>query len=277
MNLEKNIADTFATSRPSDAARVLETLGENDLRELLDESDLRAAATVVEALTPLEASRCLCLVSASRAAEILYELPLDRAADLLRRVGEGAREAILSHLPEPRRRPLQKLLSFPEQTAGAMMEPRVESFPQGMTVEATLRKIRQPGSHLRYYLYILDDDLVLTGVASLREIASASVRKTLRSIMTRPVHSLSARAGKNAILEHPGWRRYPLLPVVDEAGRLIGVFRYETFRRLQGLPDLEEASPLRVALAVGELFWLGASGLLRGLEERIPPPQREEA
>ncbi|HSF15904.1 MAG TPA: CBS domain-containing protein [Vicinamibacteria bacterium] len=277
MNLEKNIADTFAASRPSDAARVLETLGENDLRELLDDSDFRAAATVVEALTPLEASRCLCLVSVSRAADILNELPLGRAADLLRRVDGDTREAILSNVPEPRQRPLQKLLSFPEQTAGAMMEPRVESFPQGMTVEATLRKIRQPGRHLRYYLYVLDDDHVLIGVTSLRELASASVHKTLRSIMARPVHSLSARAGKNAILEHPGWRRFPVLPVVDEASRLIGVFRYETFRRLQGLPDLEEASPLKVALAVGELFWLGASGLLRGLEERPPSTRLEEA
>lgn len=269
MSLEKAIADAFASSRPSDAARVLEALSEDEVRELVDQSEIRAAAAVVEAMTPLAAARCLSLASAPHVVEIVSVLPLDRAGDLLRRLGNEKRAEILSRLPKERKAPLEKLLSFPEHTAGAMMEPRVESFPETMTVEATLHQVRRPGTELRYYLYIVNDDLVLTGVASLRDLVSAPLDANLRSIMKRPVQTLSARAGKSATLEHPGWRRYPVLPVVDEAGRLVGVFRYETFRRLQERPDTDEASPLNVALALGELFWLGASGLLRGLEE--PP------
>ena len=269
MSLEKNIADVFAVSRPSSAARVLESFPEDAVRELLEQSDARAASAIVEALTPAVASRCLSLSSSARAADIVSGLPFDRTADLLRRLGDAERAAILGHVPSETRRPLEKLLRFPEHTAGAMMEPRVASFPQSWTVDATLGKIRERGSELRYYVFIIDDGLVLVGVTSVRQLVSAPPEATLQSIMTRPVQSLSALSSTSATLEHPGWRRYPVLPVVDDAGRLVGVFWYETFRSLQEQPELEEASPLDVALALGELFWLGAAGMLRGLEEPV--------
>jgi magnesium transporter len=273
VNLERSIAETFAAARPTEAARVLEHLPEEAVRDLLEDSDVGAAVAVVAALTPLLASRCLSLTMPSRAAEILQRLPLDRATDLTRRLGPDERASVLSHVPDERRRPLEKLLRFPESTAGALMEPRVASFPESLSVEATLERARRPGSELRYYVYVVNDDLVLTGVTSLRELVSASPAATLRSIMTGPVQTLSARAGRKAILGHPGWLRYPVLPVVDEADRLVGVFRYETFRRLQDRPETEDASPLNVALALGELFWLGASGILRGLEEPSTPKE----
>lgn len=281
MSLEKSIADVFASARPVAAARVLEALPEDAVRELLHESGIAAASAVVQALTPVVASRCLSSSAPARAADIVRDLPLDRTADLLRRLGQDERAAILAHVPSDTRRPLERLLRFPEHTAGAMMEPRVASFPQSSTVDATLSKVRDRGSELRYYVFIVDDELVLVGVTSLRELVSAPRDATLQSIMTRPVQSLSARSGRSATLEHPGWRRYPVLPVVDDTGRLVGVFRYETFRSLQEQPELEQASPVEVALALGELFWLGASGMLRGLEapsssEHGPRPEREE-
>lgn len=267
MNVEGKIADVFARSRPNEAARVLETLPEDAVREFLEETELTAAAVVVESLTSLMASRCLSLASSSRAAAIANELPLERASDLLRRADAETRSKVLSEMPPNRRGPLQKLLRFPEHTAGAMMEPRVESFLGNMTVGETLRKVHETKSELRYYLYVVDEQLVLRGVASWRQLVAAEPDLTLRAIMTRSVQTLSARAGKSAILSHPAWRRYPVLPVVDENGHLLGVFRYVTFRRLQERSDSEEPSPVNVALALGELFWLSAAGLLRGLEQ----------
>jgi len=184
LNLERKLAETFAAARPRDAARVLESLPEEDVCALLADSEIGAAAAVAEAMTPLTASRCLSLTSPGRAAEIVEALPLDRSADLLRRLGSDARVAIMAQIPEESRRPLEKLLTCPENSAGAQMEPRVASFPESLTVEQTLERARRPGSELRYYVYVVNQELMLTGVTSLRELVSAPASATLRSIMT---------------------------------------------------------------------------------------------
>lgn len=275
MSLETQIAESFALARPSDAARALETLSVDDIGGVLGQSELDAAVVLVGSITPLVSSRCLLHLEPARAGAIVERLPLGRASILLRLLTIDERTAVLSHVAENTRRPLEKTLRFPEGTAGALMEPRVASFPETLTVAETLRRARQPDTPIRYYVFVVDDENVLTGVSSVDELVSARDDTALRSIMTRPVEMLLARAGRDAIIKHPGWQRFPILPVVDEAGRLVGVLRYETFRELSELPAPDDASPVDVALALGELFWMGASGMLRGFEQ--PPPKPASA
>ncbi len=267
MSLERQIAESFAASRPVDAARALETLTDEELSALLDDCAAKVASDVMVVMAPFVASRYLSRTTPSRAAEILAEVPLDRGVDLLRRLLPEERERVVSAVSSDRRRHFEKLLSYPELTAGALMEPRVVSFHRDQTVEQAVEDIRRRGSELRYYIYVTDDDQVLRGVLSLRELLVAAGDASLGSFMVSPVEHLLARAHKSAILTHPAWQRFPLLPVVADSGRLSGVLRYETLRMLEGRSDDESASsPLGVTLALGELFWFGASGLIQGWE-----------
>ncbi len=267
MTIERQIAESFAASRPVEAAYALETLSDDELRALLDGCDAQVAAGVVMAMAPLYASRYLARTTKSRAAEVLSQLPLDRGSDLLRRLDSDERARVLASLPAERRRHFEKLLSYPELTAGALMEPRVASFHREQTVEQVMAEVRRRGSELRYYIYVTDEEQKLLGVLSLRELMLADGDASLGSIMTSPVDHLLARAHKSAILTHPAWQRFPLLPVVADSGRLVGVFRYETLRMLEGHSGDEHGpSPLGVTLALGELFWFGASGLVQGWE-----------
>lgn len=147
------------------------------------------------------------------------------------------------------------------------MHPYFAACHVSRRVEDAILELRESGTDLRYYLYVVDDDLLLVGVLGVEELMASDPAAGLADVMRRPVETLSARAGRNAILRHPGWKRYPSLPVVDEVGRLVGVFPYRTFQQLSGAPDEEsDPSTLGLALALGELFWWGAAGLFRGLE-----------
>lgn len=267
MSLERRIAESFAASRPADAARVLDALTEEELGDFLDLCDVPVAAGVIGAMSPLFASRYLSRATDSRAADILNAVSFECGAGLLRRLSSDDRDRVLSLVADERRRHLAKLLRYPELTAGALMEPRVASFHPEQTVEQVVGDVHRRGSEIRYYIYVTGEDQVLRGVLSLRELVGAPRGASLGSIMVSPVDHLLARTHKSAILAHPAWRRFPLLPVVGDSGRLVGVFRYETLRMLEGHPNDEpESSPLGVTLALGELFWFGASGLIQGWE-----------
>jgi len=267
MNLEERIVHGFLREHPREAARVLERAPDGDACEVLSRSKPDEAAAVLEAIVPSAASRHLEQLDLGLAAEVLERLSSDRAADLLRRIDPERRRGILQALDEGPRKPIERLLRFPVDTAGALMHPHFAVYHLSRRVEEAVSELRDRGPDLRYYLYMVDDDLKLVGVLSVKELMAAARSTRLFDVMRRPVESLSARAGRNAILRHPGWKRYPSLPVVDELGRLVGVFPYRTFRLLLESP-VEESDPsaLGLALALGELFWWGAASLFRGLE-----------
>jgi hypothetical protein len=83
-----------------------------------------------------------------------------------------------------------------------------------------------------------------------------------------------------AILAHPGWRRFHALPVVDRDAVLLGAIRYQTFRGLEDAArdQSRRADAVTTVFALGELYWLGLSGLLDGLSsvvKRRTPPDGE--
>ena len=266
MDVSLRIARGLMASYPEDAARVLERLREDDAGAVLAEAEEEEVAAVLTALVAPVASRQLALLPAERSAGVVPFLSPDRAADLLRRLDEAVRGRILGLVPETARLPVERLLRFPTDTAGSMMDPRFVAFHESRAVEEALAEITESGADLRYYIYVVDDDSTLVGALSLREAVAAPKGSRLADVMRRPVATLSARAGRGAILSHPSWKRLPSLPVVDEKGRILGVFRYRTLQELGGSPQEEDQpSALGLALSLGELFWWGASGLFRGL------------
>ncbi len=267
MNLEERIVHGFLREHPREAARVLERAPDGDAREVLSQSKPEEAAAVLAAIVPSAASRHLEQLQPRLAAEVLERLSSDRAADLLRRIEAERRGGILEALDEGLRTPIERLLRFPVNTAGALMHPHFAAFHLSRRVEEAVSELRDRGADLRYYLYVVDDDLKLVGVLGVKDLMAALPSARLGDVMRRPVENLSARAGRNAIVRHPGWKRYPSLPVVDELGRLVGVFPYRTFQLLHRSPEEEsDPSALGLALALGELFWWGAASLFRGLE-----------
>jgi len=264
--LDRTIALDLIGAHPVAAARALERMREADVAALLATTESAHLASLLAALTPAAAASQLALLPLARSVEVLSRLGPELGAPLARALESERRRIVLEALDEEERTAFERLLHYPADTAGALMDPRVASFHESRLVRDALEAVRERWRHLRYYVFVLDDEHRLAGVLSLRELVSASADASLTSVMRRPVVSLSARASRGAILRHPGWRSFPQLPVVDEADRLLGVFRYRTYQSLQRDGAREEApGPLGLALALGELFWLGASGVVRGI------------
>jgi len=267
VTLEQRIVRGFLRQHPRAAARVLELSTEEEALDVLSQSEPAETAAVLEVLVPSAASKHLDRLAPGLAASVLERLSSDRAADLARRMRAERRADLLARIDEAIRAPIERLLRFPVGSAGALMNPHFAAYHVSRSAEEALAELKGQGTDLRYYLYVVDDALVLVGVLGVRDLVASSPDVLLGDVMRHPVATLSARAGRNAILSHPGWKRFPSLPVVDEGGRLVGVFPYRTFQELKGAPG-EDGDPggLGLALALAELFWWGASSLFRGME-----------
>jgi magnesium transporter len=260
------IARALAEGHPGDAARVLERFEPARSAALLEQWVPRPAAAVLEQMMPELAAASLSRLPPAAARELLAQLHLDSVVGLLRRTPEGTREAVLADMEEERREPLRRLLAHPEGTAGGLMDPLVLALPDDLEVPAALQRVRQSHTRALAYVYVVDRRGRLAGALGLGDLMVASEGARLSELMRTPVMRLHADDDPRAILAHPGWSEFHALPVVDEEGRFLGAVRYETLRRLEAEGTRQGGErAVSVAVSLGELYWMGLSGLLEGL------------
>ncbi len=276
MESDKLLAKNFAEDHPADAARVLEGLAPAAASAYLDELPPRVAADVLQKIALSNAAECLELLSPQGFAQIAGVLPLNRAAALLRRLQPERQAELLSRAPVNIAALLGSLLRYPENSAGALMDPRALALPEDITALEALARVRRAPRHALYYIYVLNREQQLVGVVNLRELMLAPPKETLRAAMHRDLATLPALAGRMAIVEHPGWRDVHALPVVDDGGIFLGVLRYETLRLLEreSAVPASQGGGLAAVLTLGELCWVGLAGILTDLTSSVAAQPR---
>lgn len=264
----QRLARRFLQSHPVEAARVMDRFPGECSVGVLDGLEAPRIALVVGAMSDHVAADCVAGLDPALGAAVLGELDLDQESALLRRMGEDERQRLLGAVEPERAALLLKVLGFPPESAGALMDPKVLAVPDSITAGEALERVRAAPHLALYYLYLLDENSRLSGVVNLRELLLSDPDQPLAGMMAESVDSLPATADRRAILVHPGWTEYHALPVVDEGNRFVGALRYETLRRLEGQARTELPSAA-LAATLGELYWVGLSGILRGMGQAV--------
>lgn len=263
MALEAKLRDRFVSAHPAEAARVLELLPASDLAEAILDLPTDALSKLLRWLTPHSAANALALVPAPQAAPAFEETPRDAAAAILRAMDARHRAAIVDSIDATAQKALKRLLRYAEGTAGALMDPAVLSIAENASAGEALERLRQSPQHALYYVYVVAADQKLIGVVNLRELMAARPDQLLGMIAVHSVESVSARASRESIVVHPGWKRFHALPVVGADGRFVGAIRYESVRKLEEtlLETRLDDGSRETAAALGELYGLGLKGL----------------
>ncbi|WP_049456325.1 magnesium transporter MgtE N-terminal domain-containing protein, partial [Stenotrophomonas maltophilia] len=129
-----NTADAVEFLNTLELTRAADTLAALPLPravKMLEAPELHRSGELVAALPPARAAALLGLMADDRATDIVHELDEDERARLIPLLGTDARQAI------------QKLLSYPPNTAGALMTTEYVAVPASWTVAQTLQHIRQ--------------------------------------------------------------------------------------------------------------------------------------
>jgi magnesium transporter len=168
------------------------------------------------------------------ASALLRELDPGRAAATLIRLEPGTRQRLLAGLDRETAQDLERLIRYPADSAGALMETRVAVLRPETTVGQALEHLRQNRPRTLRSVFLVDEQLRLQAVVDLQDLALAPA-DSLLGALGRPVTvSVSAVDPRDLVVELLEKQHLEELPVLDLHGQLLGVIRAaELMRALQ--------------------------------------------
>ncbi|MEM7680447.1 MAG: magnesium transporter [Planctomycetota bacterium] len=231
------------------------------LMGLLTEQDVVFAADLLEHLDDGLAADIVGELPSERAAELVEEMDSDEQADVLAVLSEPRAEAILEAMPEPAAQEVRERLAFAPDTAGGLMITEYLAYPDTMdakSVRADLRANRDKhGAFEVRYLYTIDQAGLLIGVVPMRELVVALPGEPLQKSSVAAPLSVSASTDLDD-LEHLFDRvNFSAVPVVDDAGKLLGVVQRAAVEEALGEESREDLAKF--------------GGIIRGQELRTMP------
>jgi magnesium transporter len=262
------LVDRFIRQFPQEVALRLESSPAAEIARLLAHQSPQRAASLLARLSSQQASEALAAMGDPALGPILAALPIPLAARLLSRFDEEPRRRRLALLDDRTAREIEELIRYPSDAAGWWMDPRVMTLKPEMTVREALKRIRASTSRPRDEVFLVDEEGRFRGVVALSDLAASNLSAALSEIARPAKAAVNAVASREEVVELLTEHRLTNLPVVDVAGRLLGVIRHDALvaaAREEASADLltmvgaskEERALSRVGFAVRKrLPWL---------------------
>ena len=216
-----------------------------DLADELRTRSAAAAARKLEQFTPGDIASALMRLSPAFAQDVLAVLP------------DALRELLYSAAPDPVARQWQRNALYERDAIGRMMEPVAGAFTPEWTLAETVAVLRERVRNMLItYVWVVDAEGRLVGIVTMRDLLFGEGRRTLAQTMARDPFALQAAMPLREAMKQVLDRHYPVYPVVDAAGYLIGLVRGQT---------MFEAQATEISLQAGSMMGVEK-------EERIATP-----
>jgi magnesium transporter len=210
-----DIAEALNEEIPQVAAAILQNLALDTAVAVLDTPGLHDAGEIVEA------------IPRDRVVPMLSGMSADRAADVFLELEEPVRSELMARLDAETKASVRHLLTYPEESVGALMTTEFVSVPATWTVAQTLQHVRmvERSRETVYAIYVLDPrSKVLLRAVPLRRLITADPNASvLAAAPTRRPVTISPHASRDEATRLIA--KYDLLavPVVDGTGQLVGI------------------------------------------------------
>jgi len=226
------VADSLDRMNPGAAATAFRLL------------DFDRALEVFEELEPSTQNAVLDVMRGHEFRDFVDALDPDDRARMLGELPAAVAQRVLAGLSPAERAMTAILLGYPEESAGRYMTPQVVMLHEGMSVAAALAHVRAVGKDAEtvYTLPVIDNDGHLTGLVNLRELVLAAddvpvtdfvVSAPPRVRATEPAERAARLMADSNVLD---------LPVVDAAGRLVGLLTFDDADEVIEDADSEDAA-----------------------------------
>ena len=156
---------------------------------------------------------------------ILEDLALDDAVDLVEELPANMVHRIMRNATKETRSGINRLLSYPEDSAGSIMTAEFISLRRTMTCAEAINRIRKKGvdSETVYVAYVTDRSRVLHGIVPLRALLFAEADQIIEDIMDPDVICASTLDDRETVAQTISKYGMLALPIVDGERRLVGI------------------------------------------------------
>lgn len=265
---------------PADIAEIYQELSIDEAKYLYMILDPEVASDVLVELEEDDRERFLRVLPAEEiASQFIHNMDSDDAADVIADLDDVMKQEVLKHIKDiDQAGDIVDLLSYDEHSAGGLMAKELIKVNENWSLTTCLREMRKQAEEVDdlFYIYVVNDDNILTGIVSLKALLIATGSTIIKDIYEKEVRFVRTDTPSEEVAQI--MEKYDLvaLPVVDSIGRLLGritiddivdVIRDEAekdYQMASGISsDVETTdSPLRLSRA--RLPWL-IIGLVGGV------------
>jgi magnesium transporter len=212
---------------PHEAALRIETMSSEEAAALLAEQPLHVVLAVWRYLVDDVAVHILKHCADDLARRLVIELEPMRSAAMLTRIETGERERLLSIVDADVARELRSLLHYPQDSAGASMDPRFVALRRDMTVADAEARLRLRKPHATREFFLVDDEGRLDGRIEIQDLLVADPHVPLNNLARAIIAVVQDVTPREEVVEKFEQFKLANLPVVDFSGRVLGVIHQE--------------------------------------------------
>ncbi len=223
------LRDLLATMNPVDVAGMFDNLEKERIPLLFRLLPKELAAETFVEMDPEQQELLIRGFSDNELKEILAELYVDDAADLVEEMPANVVKRILQHADPELRSSINQILRYPEYSAGALMTTEYVSLRPDMTVEEAILRIRRQGvdKETIYTCYVTKGRKLL-GLVTVKDLLLADDDETpVEEIMTTNLISVTTHTDQEEVARLFSRYNFLAIPVVDMENRMVGIVTFD--------------------------------------------------
>jgi magnesium transporter len=228
-NDDVGLAQVVTELHPATIADFSEGLSVEETWQLLDHAPVARQADVLSFFPPAKQIEMVTGAGRHLISKLLEAMPHDDRVELLRQLDPDVVDDLLPLVAKADREDIRRLLSYPEDSTGAMMTTDYAWLPRDLTVAQAIEDLRKQASDKEtiYYVYVLDENRRLLGFVSLRHLILAKPTAKVADIMQTEVISVRVDADREEVVKLLQRYDFLAIPVLDEQHRLVGIITHD--------------------------------------------------
>ncbi len=238
--------------QPAELVYAMFQLHEDEQRQLLSAVSATRAAELIEDLPDGMAADLVEDMPAADAAPIVQEMNSDQRVDVLSEMNSEDTEAILELLDEEDAVEIRELIAYPPDVAGGLMMTEFATYPMAANVRVVVDELTGGEQDYEFltvhYIYVVVKRHKLKGVIRLRDLVFADPDARLADIV-KPALTVKADAPLDELDRFFDEHDIAAVPVVDARYNLLGIVRRRAL--LEALTEKVESDSLKAAGIVG--------------------------
>ena len=225
----QTLKDVLGTMNGADIAAVFEDLDEDRTPLLFRLLPKELAAEAFAELSPEIQEQLITGFSDRELRELVSELYVDDAADLVEEMPASVVKRILAQADPQMRSEINQILRYPENSAGSIMTTEYVSLRPQMTVAEAIQRIRRTGvdKETIYTCYVTAERRLLGTVSVKDMLLAASEDTPVSEIMDEHVISVNTMTDQEEVAQMLSKYNFLALPVVDTDGRMVGIVTFD--------------------------------------------------
>ena len=224
------LRDMLITMNPSDVAGIFSDLEEKQVPLMFRLLPKELAAETFVEMEPDTQALLIQGFSDNELKEVLSELYVDDAADLVEEMPATVVRRILEQADPEMRSSINQILRYPENSAGSIMTTEYVALRPNMTVEESITRIRRQGvdKETIYTCYVIDNDRTLLGLVTVKNLLLCEDDDTpISRIMVTNLISVTTQDDQEEVARMFSKYNFLALPVVDKENRMVGIVTFD--------------------------------------------------